>query len=383
MVKNAGLSIKTLKNVDLENSSMCLHPWVGLDINPQGNMKPCCKFSKNISNNLGEYFQSSGLKLLKNKFLNGEKPSDCARCWRDEDAGLQSKRLLDWEYIFKKQVPDMNSLSVLSLPFGNSCNLACRTCNSFSSSTWGKEAKKIKSFIPDIEIFPHTRYYQDSNFINTILNQSDNLIHIDFPGGEPFQAGLNEHFDFLSKLKNKDKITLHYTTNGTKTIPKKFFDVWALFKHVDCQFSIDGTGDIFEYNRWPAKWSLVYDNLKYFQENHSELQLSISHTVSIFTIWHLNNFIDFCKKENLPDPYLGLLHNPSRYSIHVLPESTKKEISKRLQNPLTEPIKKDLFSNDFTSLLEETFKWIKILDDMRNQSFEKTFPELNESIRKQ
>ena len=51
--------------------NICYQPWVGLDISPQGEYKPCCKYSHAISDNYNDYRNSDELNQLKLDHLNG------------------------------------------------------------------------------------------------------------------------------------------------------------------------------------------------------------------------------------------------------------------------------------------------------------------------
>lgn len=376
MDKDAGLNIKTLKNVD--SNTICYHPWSGISITAQGYIKPCGKYKNNISSNLETYQQSLELTQLKKDMLENKRPDGCSRCWRDEDSGIISKRQMDWKYFYNETKPDLNHYKVMAISFGNSCNLACRICNSYSSSTWITEAKKMKNEKVKFLNFPHTRYYQDKVFMSKILESCNHVEHIHLPGGEPFIAGVKEHLEFLDRLiqKNSSNITLHYITNGTQKISNDFYDRWKHFKHLDIQFSIDGTEKVFEYGRYPAKWNEVYGNLKDFQLNHPNFQISISNAVSVLNIWNLQEYIHWCKKENLPEPYLGLVTTPYYYSIQVLPNKVKEEITKRLTYPSLKPIIEDMWSKNSTDIFQQTMQYVKVLDRHRNQNFPNTFPEL-------
>ena len=273
---------------------MCYHPWVGLDISPQGGFKPCCKYPHSIANNLYDFQNSSELKELRNQFMQDQRPDVCKRCWDEEDAGLPSKRQLDWQYVFHYKIPDIKSIKILNLSFGNSCNLACRTCNSAASSSWISEAKKLQQYQPDIKIYKHQRFYQDEEFINGIKSISGDLIHIELPGGEPFLAGIDEHLDFLDFLilNGSKNTSLHYTTNTTIFPDDRFWSRWEKFKKVDIQLSIDGINSQFEYMRWPAVWVDVENNIRsYINKKSSNIQISISHTVSIFNVFYLPEFV--------------------------------------------------------------------------------------------
>lgn len=359
---------------------MCYHPWAGLDISPQGEFKPCCKYKNTVANSLVEYQSSAELAQLKQDFLNGNQPAGCSRCWRDEEAGLPSKRIIDNEYVFQNSAPSLDSIKVLSLPFGNLCNLACRICNSGNSSKWSQEEQRLKDIFPTINIRQPSTFHRNSDFINSIKLLTSDLIRLEIPGGEPFYADKQIHKDFLEHFSQPEKISLHYITNGTTQPGDELVQLWKKFRHVDIQISLDGIEEKFEYNRWPSNWEIVKSNLDNYlalRSSMPNLQLSISHTVSIFTVYHLPEFLDWCALHQLPDPYLGLLTKPAHYDITVLPRAVKEVITKRFgSNPQLIPIADAMNAQDQSELLDITINYVKILDKQRSQSFAETFPEL-------
>lgn len=365
---------------------MCHHPWVGLEIGPQGEFKPCCKYKDSIATNLKDYLASEELSKLKSSLSANEKPNGCQRCWDDESAGLPSKRQLDNQYVFGGVEPNHSSLKILSFAFGNSCNLACRTCDSYSSSTWIVESKKLEKHIPDIKIHQHKRFYQDLQFIKELKDISGDVMHVEFPGGEPFLAGISEHLDFLDFLisKNPQEVSLHYMTNATIFPSDEFWSRWSKFKKVDVQLSIDGTVDQFEYLRWPAKWPAVEDNiLRYIslRDQINNLQLSISHTVSIFNVYYLPEFIKWCLQNRLGKPYLGLVADPSVYNIRSLPMSVKDKVTEKISRFKLENVVSYMYEQDLTA----DANWVitELLDQQREQSFSNTFPEFYQILKEQ
>jgi len=357
---------------------ICYLPWVGLDISPQGEFKPCCKYKKTIADNLNDYLSSKELSDLRQDFLNNKQNPGCQRCWDDESAGLPSKRQLDWQYVFQETKPNLDKLAILSFPFGNSCNLACRICGSHSSSTWSVEAKKLLPIFSDIPIFKHLRFYQDKNFIEDIKGLCGELLHVDFPGGEPFITGIKEQLDFLDFLidNGSENISLHYMTNVTKFPKKVFWDRWQHFKKVDIQLSIDGTEQQFEYNRWPAKWPAVLKHIKQYQQKaqlYSWLQLSISHSVSIFTVYYLPEFLAWCQDINLPEPYLGMVANPKYYNVKALPKEIKDKVNQKLTSYNLENVIKYMNSEDLSAEFKTAQLLIKTLDQQRGQNFNVVF----------
>lgn len=367
---------------------MCYHPWVGLDISPQGEFKPCCKYSNSIAKSLDDYQTSDELAQLRYDFTNGIQPAGCQRCWRDEDANLPSKRILDNEYIFHNYAPALDSIKVLSIPFGNTCNLACRICNSYSSSKWGSESKKLQGKFPEIKIWGHNKFYKDDTFMHGVLSATNDVIHVDIPGGEPFYADSVTHSNFLKHLisHNASNISIHYVTNATRFPDTQFLELWSHFKNVDIQLSLDGTETKFEYNRWPAKWDNVAHNVVKWQKHRqqeSNIQLSVSHSVSIFTVLYLPEFLKWCLDSGLPSPYLGLVTNPSYYNITILPSDVKLAIEGKFKShPELNSIIAAMWAKDDSKELDLFVNYVKILDKQRNQSFLKTFPELYQLLGK-
>ena len=77
---------------------MCHHPWVGLEIGPQGEFKPCCKYKDSIATNLKDYLASEELSELKSRLSANEKPNGCQRCWDDESAAQELSVTLAMDY---------------------------------------------------------------------------------------------------------------------------------------------------------------------------------------------------------------------------------------------------------------------------------------------
>jgi MoaA/NifB/PqqE/SkfB family radical SAM enzyme len=363
------------------NEHFCSLPWVGIDISAQGGIKPCCKYDRTLAYDLDSYLSSPDLIELQQQFLQGERPLGCRRCWQDEDAGLCSKRQLDHEYVLPYDVT-LDSIKILAMTFGNTCNLSCVTCGSNASSRWAAEERKIdiKSF--GKSIYPHNQFYRDPVFRQKIAALGGDLIHLEIAGGEPFYASAEIHKNFLLSLPNPGKIKIHYITNATVFPELEFWEIWKRFRHVDIQLSIDGVGKKFEYLRYPAEWQMIQENITRYQEkNH--IQLSISHTVSWMNILYIGDFFSWCHQQNLPDPYLGPVSKPNYLSIQCLPLDIKTKIRDRLETSNRQDISaliNYMYLEDQSDMFDKGQKWLSMLDTMRGTVFADTFPELNEFI---
>lgn len=372
--------------------NFCHNAFLGLDIGPSGRLKPCCKFENNsipkfdISQGISVYEDSDFLRNLQKQFLNDERPKGCVRCWQEEDAGIKSKRQLDYEShkdLFDQHDITKTEFKNISLAFGNLCNLACRICGPASSSKWATEMKKI-----DGKNYPLHEWFRDVKIMSDVWKHTQQAIHFDIPGGEPLLLDIEEHFDLLKKFKENGSaknISLHYTTNGTNYPKDRHLEIWQAFREVDIQISIDDIKERFEYNRWPAKWHTVYKNIKNFQklkQREKNIQLSISFTVSAFTILYAEEFYSWCLAEGLPEPWMGRLHNPIHYRCSIFPTHVKNAIEKKLSSskyPEVKKLIKYLELDDYEHF-NEFERWVTVLDSKRDQNFNTTFSELSQLI---
>lgn len=367
--------------------NFCHNAFTGLDITPAGTIKPCCKFLPNeipifnIKDGITSYKDSEFLKGLQDQFLQDQRPAGCLRCWTEEDAGIRSKRQLDYirhKNHFDQLKTNDNEFTNISLAFGNICNFSCRICGPAQSSRWVSEILR-----QDNISYPIHSWYKDKDVMDDIFNHTKNAVHFDIPGGEPLLLEIKEHFDFLIRfnLEKTKEISLHYTTNGSVFPEENFLDVWNNFKEVDIQMSIDDVKERFEYNRWPGKWNKVYNNIKKFQrlkDNSKNIRLSISFTVSIFTIYYADEFYQWCLDEGLPDPWMGRLDTPLYYRAGVLGKKINDKIrEKLLQSKFLEVRKLASYVQDSDHQYHTEFlKMVDKFDHIRDQKFHKTFPEL-------
>lgn len=356
----------------------CTLPWTGLDVNAQGIIRPCCKFSADVSDNLQDYYQSEILHQVRETFLQGGKPQQCRRCWQEEAAGLPSKRQLMHQHVL---APDtaLENVKTIALTFGNICNLACVPCNSSSSSRWLQDERKLVQGFGNLgKMFTHNTHYKDQDFVDAIIECSEHIEYLEISGGEPFLSNRDLHLDLLARIPHPEKVKIHYVTNGTIFPDPEFWETWRVFRHVDMQVSIDATGKRFEYLRYPASWPDVLANVRRYRDA-TEIQLSISHTVSWINLLGLDDFVIWCLKERLPLPYIGPVRSPNFLSVQSLPQSAKDYVQGRLGNGKwlgTKQIIDYMNLQDQSEFFDQGLEWLRALDRLRNQDCWQVFPEL-------
>jgi len=368
--------------------TFCYSPWTNIDIDPQGNITPCCKFQKqyydqkfNIqTHSIVEYSNSQLVTTIKQEFEQGVWPLGCERCRIEEENNIESKRQLDytrWKHHYDLYDLNSNKFITTSVAFGNTCNLKCITCGPHASSRWQKEYYDLYG-----KNIPHFKFYK-KNFVQNFISQAPDIVHLDIPGGEPFLSGVDEqkallsHYVDIGQAKN---ITLHYTTNAQIFPDATWWQLWAHFKEVDIQLSIDGVGARYEYIRHPAEWNTLVANVTAYQQAHgSNIKLSVSHTVSAYNVYYLDEFFEWCYTIGLPRPWLGRVHNPHYMRPEVWAGISRQAIVDHLNTSkhpdvlnwatLMSTANKSEFFNEFKSKLQ-------MHDQYRNTDFDSTFSEL-------
>ena len=375
------------------NMPFCFSPWTNIDISPVGDMSPCCKFLTNTYDekfNIGnhtiqQYRDSAFLKSIQQQFQEGQWPSGCTRCQIEEKNNIESKRQLDftrWQQHYTDYDFEQHNFITASIAFGNTCNLACITCTPYNSSRWQQEYQTI--YLKDIKNF---RFYKN-NFVQDFVGVAPQLVHIDIPGGEPFLSGVAEQKALLQHYVDTGQaanIVLHYTTNITVWPDQEWWKLWQHFKEIDMQLSIDGIDKQYNYIRYPGDWNQIQPNLARYLEcqNLPNFRLSVSHTVSAYNIYYLDEFFTWCYNAGLPRPWVGRVHTPAHMRPTVWTKHARQQIVDKLKTSQHPDVQTwaGLVENTDDSEHFGNFKhYLHEHDRYRELNFKQIFPELAQYI---
>jgi MoaA/NifB/PqqE/SkfB family radical SAM enzyme len=342
--------------MNLPHDKFCVLPWVSLETSPIGTVRPCCLAEDEITNNAGDKFDlnhanfsaiqnSDYMQDLRQQFLDNKQPQTCRKCWREEQSGRTSKRMHTLDRL-KHMLPEQDwtvhakPLMFLDLKLGNICNLKCRICGSWSSSTFA--AEELANLGPNEDKKSNYHYRmlrqgawprENPQFWSEIDQVMDQIQYIEFTGGEPFM--IQEHFDLLQRLVDRGiaaQIEIHYNTNGTQW-PDQAESIWCHFKTVEIAFSIDDVGARFEYQRSNAVWSDVQHNLTQFQQlrdRMSNVQLQVCTTVNVFNVCYITEVANWIEQQDFDFVYWNMMHEAYYFSISTLPEPVKQAITQQL-----------------------------------------------------
>lgn len=343
--------------MDDVSKTFCVLPWMHMAVTTTGIMRVCCNSTPGMNHimksdgkpyrinrdDVEEAWNSESYRSIRRQLLAGERPAMCHPCFREEDSGIRSPRIGwnqrwgDVKMEYTEEAPF--AIRYVDLRLGNLCNLKCRMCNPHSSSMWLKDwSDSEKSLGPhggEIELseeeYERLRsmdWYTRPETWQNIYKLADSLDEIYLTGGEPTLIE-QQHMllDYLIENNKAGNIKLKYNTNLTN-VPRSLLDKWMRFREIRLNCSIDATGQLNRYIRFPSDWSKIEENFRIVRAlPNSSMQLHC--TVQMYNILRLHEFIEWA----LPyghDIYFNILDHPLEMNIRVLPAHLKELARQRL-----------------------------------------------------
>lgn len=380
---------------DTPSEYFCIAPFQSIRQNAYGRNSPCAFGAgewRHGELTPAERWDSVELNALRDEFIQGRKPQECHRCWAEEQAGKRSLRQRQFEY-FPNDYTDL----VLTGKFAqgpktavfktsNVCNLACRSCAGWDSNTYTKEglyyAQEYDTRITvDGKSKVHNRFIpllppKHMDFMQ-YKDIASNLRKIDFYGGEPLlNTSQLDLLEYLTEQGLSKNITLFYSTNCTNHPTDRLKRAWDKFKKVEISISIDGTGDKFEYMRWPGKWAeaeSVLDHLLSLKNKlNCEVYTMAGLTFSLLNVWDADNIHSWLQ-EKVGDVYVNMVNSPDYLSLHIAPEFVKSRLREHINHP--EVLGYLDIRDSVPQLWKQFIIWTKRQDKYREQSFASVYPE--------
>lgn len=286
-------------------STFCVQPWLSKEISVN-KTKVCCWLPSNHD-----------LEQIRHDLLNNVKSIDCAKCWRAEANGKQSRRLQQnmlADTLYDLSIDNIQTIceqdgynpTIYQITTSNVCNGACIMCGPLASSKWQSLVKDFnKQEIDKVDI----------NF--------DAAKYVEFIGGEPLLEQKN--IEILKKLNTNCVIS--FVTNGSIDIKQDLLDLLSKFNKLIICLSIDGIGNVYEYHRWPLKWSKLLENLSKFKRIGCDL--SVSYTLTNVNLPYKQETIDWFNEQGL-DYIINEVSSPECFNPNMpISEKTIQELDRQ------------------------------------------------------
>lgn len=351
-----------------ENPSLCFFPFNTLDVRVPSSMQDgdkirtscCCNLENAASvNNIPE----SPFTDLQNAMGGNSLPSECIRCAQEEVSGGVSERIRD---ILSKSLDELEEFKKtkqsrtfeLRILFSNICNLSCRSCDPYSSSTYAKITNNDEVQHLELDVTEINNYWQ--LITRVIENKISSYPHfyVHFMGGEPLlHRGNRKLVDWLIEKQLNHRVHLRITTSINIPLDTVFLSKIDKFRSVDFLFSIDGVHENYHYVRWPAQFTKTINNLNNLVEykklsgSQTNFNYILSPVFSNNNIFYLKDYLDFWyqwmyeKSVSMFFLNTNLLYRTRHLDIQSLPLKYRHEVIKIIDECLIHPIIKDHEAN--------------------------------------
>jgi sulfatase maturation enzyme AslB (radical SAM superfamily) len=446
----------------MSNCTFCPLPWNSINLRNNGDLRICCNTNsyspkKGImrkddgtpynagKDDWNEARNASLLKEVRVSMLKGEWHPECERCRQEEINGIRSRREFeadDWgkwlgNFIDLEKAKSITEedgsidtskqdINFIDIRYGNFCNLKCRMCGPTDSHQWYNDFVELRNT---------TTYTDTHDKVQLVKNQDGRWITDQYDwfqnndkywenfekyattahklyivGGEPLI--IDEHLESIERLVasgNAKNIKLEYNTNLT-ILPNKLVKLWENFKEIRIGASIDGLGEVFNYQRTPANFDQVYNNMMKLNNNENiNLKAWFAFTITPYNVFHFPEFMKWKLtssgltkfnpiKEGRPIVSHHMCHSPKHFNVKVLPAHIKEQVVeyykehsdwinstdmtdhvKKEFNKLLNGVTKFMNSEDYSEQwLSDFIKFTNKLDDLRGQDIRTIVPQFKD-----
>ena len=289
-----------------KHPALCVFPYSTLDVRINEQSKAeifqtcCCNLKADQFEATPGADPFAEIKAMQNQ---GQWPVACKNCKWEEDNGGQSERLRAFveipldrleSFVESRHIEEYE----LRIKFSNLCNLACRSCSPYESSTF---ARVTNAVIPD----EFENDISDSNphwdFITKTILQKHNQYRYFFVhliGGETLvQPGMHKILTWMIDQGIADRVNLRITTALTVNPREELLEQLSQFKSANILLSIDSVGENYSYVRWPARFEKIQRNINtlidYKLGERPIWNCAVSPVFSLNNIFYIDDWLDY------------------------------------------------------------------------------------------
>jgi MoaA/NifB/PqqE/SkfB family radical SAM enzyme len=344
--------------------------------------------------------KNKNLTDFRKTLLGNSLPESCVKCEDiEKHKGLSYRRGSNYNYGYLLNHIDISSEQALinneklflwDVRFSNLCNLKCIICRPEDSSRIAEDEDggKMISAFNDVD-----------SFIVEFEKQINNIVEINFAGGEPLL--IKDHYKILELLIKYEKfdVVLRYNTNGTVISlgDKNVIEYWKYFKNVNVNFSLDAGWEQFEYLRYGSNWEIALQNLRRVRHFAPHVSIALNIVVMALNVLYIRQLYEFLLDEQVVNNGLNFIpvFGKDYYKVTVLPNNLKEKVLKYYQEwedslnnspdvhssviQAIQMVKNIIINDKDTSYnLSVLKKHTLIKDKQRGTDFYTTFPELKD-----
>lgn len=422
------------KHLDSVSNSFCVAKWQQVTVHlaighthschhPPSHKIPLEELTKNLHSLHNTEYKKQQRKLM----LENIRPSECDYCWKIEDSGGISDRIIksssDWAYPFINDIGDNPRPSYLEVSFSNVCNFKCSYCGPEISSKWMDEIKNLgpyptSSKYNDIQPLIETNKFpipsnEPNPYLDSFWPWFDDIYNglkvLRVTGGEPLMSKeLTRLLEYLAAHPNPE---LELNINSNLCVSDDLFNSFlekiknlqetSAVGKIKIYTSNEAHGRQAEYIRFGLNYEKWYKNCQRILDEFPNIKLTIISTYNCLSITSyqkfLEDFLDLRKsfqsrhRKNPVGLDIPYLRNPRHLSCDILPNELLFYIQEQaifINNSNFFDHEKDRFQKNLSvfkqpldhhikSSLQRDFKNFIIEHDKRRSTyFKQVFPEL-------
>lgn len=348
-----------------------------------------------------QVFNSPALVQARQLMARGEPVKACRLCYRSEKDKKTSYRLHQnqkWQAelgVMEDEIIREAKRRHFHLPYkpvslhlnlSNLCNLKCRMCWSGNSSEieadpvhsrWAPSPKRIPKGKERIR--QKREFFQDNfDAIRDIVGDMTDLREIYFTGGEPtIMPSVRDMLEYLLKEGRSD-IAIRMNTNAT-SLNRSFMELLRQFRALTINFSLDGTGESYEYIRFPARWENVKINIDRFRQAFPDATFHAMPTIQIYNVFNLMELKHFCDQAGI-EMSVTPLYGPLHLAVTILPQPARDKAADMVADILPNFARylRVAPSTQTPRRVRKFMLFTNDLDKSRGQDFCKTYPNIVE-----
>ena len=344
-------SSNTLKHIYKElGANVCLYPFfngfyqtnhLNTETSSNNSIRPCSIIldrtnpkAWDIDSTIADARNNKTWTDIRRTFIEGsvhDVPA-CSACSFNERSGATSARQMNndfySEFLSVDIVDEVKTIisndykvtKLLSIDYypSNYCNYSCIMCAGGASSKRHTFEIKYLNNKHTLKLNP-----ADKDFYPLL----DSIEIINLTGGETIlQTQVEELIDYLIEQDLSKNIIITLIANAS-SFPEKLMQKFKQFRDVFYTISIDGVGDVIEYQRRGAKWEQVETNaLRIFKEFGSIVNCVVT-GVNVFGII---DFLTWAEKNNITKICISPVFRELHLSVDVVPDELKLPLLNQL-----------------------------------------------------
>lgn len=343
----------------------CNTPWYELHVYWDGSLGICCQEAHKLYHDpvqyniatmsIKDWFNSPPVRQFRKDILGSDRLSQCSQCYAEEDSAGHSRRLRSnvKSVIFTRQAFDASfrqspghehfamsqaqdgwshSLPIdMHVDLGNHCNLACKMCEPWASSSIA--AQQVKWGIESSRKYLGTDWTRDDRVWHSFLEQLlaiPKLKNLHFMGGETLiNRRLPDLVDFLTAHQRFD-ICLSFVTNGT-VYPHELIEKMSRFARLGIEVSIETMTEHNQYQRQGTDNATVMRNINLFRQwdNGDNITVALRPAPSILSVGNYHTLLDYALRNQMVIKS-NLCINPAFMRAELLPPEIKSLYRNRI-----------------------------------------------------